>query len=132
MTGRVASRPRVLIVDDDPDTRAMSAEALHDRYEVVCAATPAEALGGVRERVPDAIVVDVMLGWESGWELIRALQADPVCRAMPIVVMSGGGQLEPPPGVRPCAAYVRKPCRMPQLRELLAQVLAEPQTSEGP
>ena len=77
MASRKASRTRVLIVDDDPDTRAMSASA-HDGCEVVCAATSGEALTQVRERVPDAIVVDVMLGGESGWELIRALQADPV------------------------------------------------------
>ncbi len=122
----------MLIVDDDPDTRAMSAAALHDGYEVACAATSGEALGQVHERVPDAIVVDVMLGPESGWELIRVLQADPACRALPIVVLSGSGHLEPPPGVRPCAAYVRKPCRMTQLRELLVQLLAAPPASEGP
>ncbi len=66
MTGGEVGRARVLIVDDDPDTRAMSAEALRDRYDVVCAATSAEALGRVRERVPDAIVVDVMLGVRVG------------------------------------------------------------------
>jgi hypothetical protein len=36
----------------------MSAEALHDRSDVGCAATSAEALGRVRERVSDAIVVE--------------------------------------------------------------------------
>ena len=132
MAGREASRAHVLIVDDDPDTRAMSAEALHDRYDVVCAATSAEALGRVRERVPDAIVVDLMLGDESGWELIRALQGDPRCRAAPIVVLSARAQFESPPGLRPCAAHVRKPCRMSQLRELLAKLLAEPRASAGP
>ncbi len=39
----------------------MSAEALHDRSDVGCAATSAEALGRVRERVSDAIVVDDLL-----------------------------------------------------------------------
>jgi CheY-like chemotaxis protein len=79
----------VLIVDDDPDTRTMTAAALQDGYDVVCATTSREALRQVRARVPDAIVVDVMLGPESGWELIRVLQADRACRAVPIVVLSG-------------------------------------------
>jgi len=52
----------------------------------------------------DAIVVDVMLGGESGWELIRALQGDPRCRAAPIVVLSARAHLALPPGLRPCAA----------------------------
>ena len=82
----------------------MSAEALHDRSDVGCAATSAEALGRVRERVSDAIVVDVMLGGESGWELIRALQGDPRCRAAPIVVLSARAHLALPPGLRPCTA----------------------------
>src|SRR5712692_4844955 len=56
MAGREASRAHVLIVDDDPDTRAMSAEALHDRYDVGCAAAAGEALGqkarvGLRSRL---------------------------------------------------------------------------------
>jgi CheY-like chemotaxis protein len=58
MASRKATRARVLIVDDGPDTRAMSASALHDGYEVVRAAMSGEALTPVRERVPDAIVVD--------------------------------------------------------------------------
>ena len=132
MTGGEVGRARVLIVDDDPDTRAMSAEALRDRYDVVCAATSAEALGRVQEGVPAAIVVDVMLGGESGWELIRALQGDPSCGAAPIVVLSAQAQFESPPGLRPCAAHVRKPCRMSQLRDLLAKLLAEPRASAAP
>ncbi len=131
MAGRDVSRARVLIVDDDSDTRALTADALHDRYDVVCAATTAEALGCVRERVPGAIVADVMLGYESGWELIRALQADPACQTVPIVVLSARAQFEPPLGLRPCAAYVRKPCRMSHLRELLWRLLGEPPAGEG-
>jgi len=37
-----AATPRsVLVVDDDPDTRAMTADALEDRYAVTTAATVA-------------------------------------------------------------------------------------------
>src|SRR6266851_9228624 len=109
MPGREASRAHRLIVDDAPDTardeRGGAARSLRRRVR----GNVRGGLGRVRERVSDAIVVDVMLGGESGWELIRALQGDPRCRAAPIVVLSARAQFEPPPGLRPCAAYVRKP-----------------------
>lgn len=46
MASRKATRARVLIVDDDPDTRAMSTSALHDAYEAVCAASELRSLLG--------------------------------------------------------------------------------------
>ncbi len=119
-----ASRARVLIVDDDPDTRAMTAEALHDLYEVVTAAQGAEALARAGEQRPDAMLIDVMLGTESGWELIRTLRADPRFRGLSIVVLSGERAPQPPPGVGPCDAYLSKPCRMARLREVLTSLVA--------
>jgi CheY-like chemotaxis protein len=118
-----ASRARILIVDDDPDVRWMTAEALRDRYVVAAAATSGEALALAREQVPGAIVVDVGLGAESGWELIRALQADATLRPVPVAVLSAR-VLVPPPGVAPCAAYLAKPCPMTRLRDVLEQLLS--------
>jgi DNA-binding NarL/FixJ family response regulator len=68
----------VLIVDDN----LLFAEAARDRLEreglrvVGVAVTSAEALRRAEELRPEAVLVDVMLGGESGFELARRLAAD--------------------------------------------------------
>jgi DNA-binding NarL/FixJ family response regulator len=67
----------VLIVDDN----WLFVEAARDRLEgeglrvVGVAATSAEALRGAEELRPEVVLVDVMLGSESGFELARRLAA---------------------------------------------------------
>ena len=68
---------RVLIVDDN----GLFLEAARDRLEqgglrvVGVAATSAEALLRAEELRPEVVLVDIMLGSESGFELARRLAA---------------------------------------------------------
>jgi DNA-binding response OmpR family regulator len=116
-------RRHVLVVDDDDDVRAMTAEALRDRYEVATAATVRDGLRRAQEHVPAAVVLDVCLRDTSGWDLMRALQADARLRAVPIIVVSGAREADSPADVGPWAATLPKPCRMATLRELLERLL---------
>jgi DNA-binding NarL/FixJ family response regulator len=67
----------VLIVDDN----RLFLEAARDRLEqgglrvIGVAATSAEALRGAEELRPEVVLVDVILGSESGFELARRLAA---------------------------------------------------------
>jgi DNA-binding NarL/FixJ family response regulator len=68
-------RPRVLIVDDQPVFRRVAREVLKTRgYTVVgeagCAASALEAAGRL---APDAVLLDVRLGSDSGHAVARAL-----------------------------------------------------------
>lgn len=69
---------RYLIVDDNP-AFLDAAESLLKRegLDVVgLASTIEEALGRVRELSPDVVLVDIMLGDESGFDLARLLLDD--------------------------------------------------------
>ena len=115
---------RVLVVDDDPDTRAITADALGDRYDVATAATVSAALASAVAKRPGAIVLDLMLAGESGWDLIRSFGDDAALRSVPIVVLSATPATEPPAGIGEWAAYLTKPCPMARLREVLAALFA--------
>jgi DNA-binding response OmpR family regulator len=115
-----SARPCVLVVDDDPDTRWMTAQALRRDCDVVGSASLAEALARARERRPATILVDLQLGAESGWDLVRSLQADRALSVVPIVILSGNTSRTVPSDLQPCAAYLRKPCRMSELRQVVA------------
>jgi two-component system, OmpR family, response regulator MprA len=68
---------RILVVDDDPAVRESLRRALRlEGYEVDLANDGREALAKVRRRVPDAIVLDVLMPHMDGIQVCRELRAD--------------------------------------------------------
>lgn len=69
------TRPTVLVVDDEPELRALLAEYFgRNRFAVVKAENAAVARERVSERVPDVAVLDINMPDESGLSLARALR----------------------------------------------------------
>jgi two-component system OmpR family response regulator len=65
---------RVLVVDDEPNIRALLSQTLRlVSFEVRTAATGAEAVTAAREFAPDIVVLDVMLDDFDGFEVARRL-----------------------------------------------------------
>jgi two-component system OmpR family response regulator len=68
-------KPRVLVVDDEPNIRDLVEVALRFHgFEVVTAGTGAEALRRAKEGDPELIVLDVMLPDFDGFEVCRRLR----------------------------------------------------------
>ncbi len=80
---------RVLIVDDHPDMAQAVRELLASQGVVVTgvASNSAEAMRLVAEQNPDAVLVDVDLGEESGFDLAERLMPA-TGRVWPVVLMS--------------------------------------------
>ena len=67
---------KVLIVDDEPDARALVKRLLEDcKAQVVTAASAAEALHLMRAEKPDVLVCDIGMPGEDGYSLIRQVRA---------------------------------------------------------
>ncbi|WP_420454185.1 response regulator transcription factor [Rubrivirga sp.] len=67
----------LLVVEDDDDLRQTLARRLEESgYDVATAATGPDALDAVAERVPDLVVLDVMLPGLDGVEVCRRLRSD--------------------------------------------------------
>jgi CheY-like chemotaxis protein len=103
----------VLIVDDSP----VFAEAARERLEsgglqvVGMAATAAEALDRVTELRPAVVLVDVLLGRDSGFELARRLAA-PDGEAGPAIIListCSADDLASPIAESPAAGFLPKP-----------------------
>ena len=105
-------RPRVLIVEDEPNI-VLSLEFLLQRegYETSTAVDGEEALALVRQVRPDAVLLDIMLPRRNGYEVCQAIKADPELRAIPVIMVSAKGQeVEIQKGLElGAAAYVTKP-----------------------
>ncbi len=61
-------------------------------YEMTSAADGEEALRLAREKVPDLILLDMLLPKISGPEVLGALKKDALTRAIPVVVITGLSQ----------------------------------------
>jgi DNA-binding response OmpR family regulator len=80
--------PRVLIIDDQKDVRAMVAIVLRvNRFEVVEAESGAAGLKAFAESPFDAAIVDIFLGDTSGVDVITALRER--APALPVIAVSG-------------------------------------------
>jgi DNA-binding response OmpR family regulator len=84
---------RVLVVDDDPDIRAICAEILASHGHLVdVAATCAEARRLVRERHPQLMLVDVQLPDGDGFSLLEGLEAERIADPFAAVFLSARGE----------------------------------------
>ncbi len=82
--------PRILVVDDNPDTNLLMRELLETRgYEVVTVADAGRAEIEVHQRPPDLILSDVIMPGKSGYELCRELKENPATRLIPFVLITG-------------------------------------------
>jgi CheY-like chemotaxis protein len=86
-------RPRILVVEDDPDLRDALVDLLRGRIDarVVHAASGPDALARARAEPPDVIVLDAGLPGMDGWAVAAALKADPETRWMRLIGLSGIG-----------------------------------------
>lgn len=81
------SRPRVAVIDDDPDFRAVVRRWLSARYDT--AGYPnAEALLASGE-APDLVVSDVKMPGLNGFRLCERLRADARFAGVPVLLLTG-------------------------------------------
>jgi DNA-binding response OmpR family regulator len=79
----------ILVADDDEDIRDIVGFRLERAgYDVVCVANGDDALAAARDRRPDLAVLDVMMPGLTGWEVTRALKADPDTSAIPVILLT--------------------------------------------
>ena len=87
--------PRVLVVEDNPNTMTLMRELLSSRgYEVIAVQDAAHAEAEILQRVPDLVLSDVVMPGKSGYELCRELKEDPATRLVPIVLVTGLSERE--------------------------------------
>jgi DNA-binding response OmpR family regulator len=129
MTGTLRPGPRrLLVVEDDDDTANLLKVyfSSHD-YDVQVARNGAEALAAVQQRVPDIILLDIMLPdlGPDGYDVFRALRASPRTSYVPIIFLTGKkSQADQLVGLSMGAQdYVAKPFDLEELRLRLKNIL---------
>ena len=82
-------KPRVLVVEDEPDLRDYLRELLSPTCEVLTAADGQEALAVLSREAPvDLVTTDAMMPRLSGTELLAQLKADPARAGLPVLMLT--------------------------------------------
>jgi DNA-binding response OmpR family regulator len=85
----VTTRNRVLLVEDDRFLRRAGEAALRKAgITVVTAVDGEDALRVARAEAPDLILLDVVMPKLNGFEVLKALKADPLTREIDVIMLS--------------------------------------------
>ena len=124
----------ILVVDDEPEVVTLLRFLLESEGHAVAAAANGrdalQALGlepaAPAVRLPDLMIVDIMMPVMDGLTLNSRLRAFPAAKDLPVIILTAKGQkmrdlFQSSPNV---AAYVQKPFDPKMLRDLIAGILS--------
>lgn len=117
-------------MDDEPDlVELVRHHLVREHYEVVTASDGETGLAEARRKLPDLVVLDLMLPGIDGLEVCRRLRSDARTSHIPIVMLTAKGEeSDAVIGLAQGADdYVRKPFG---IRELVARIATRLRASE--
>jgi len=120
----------VLVIDDDPTVHDLMRRRLEaDGLTVIAAADGATGLRLARERRPAVITLDVLMPEADGWQVLRALKADPALATIPVVMLTILDERNKGYALG-AADYLTKPIDRARLRAVLGR-FAQPADAAG-
>lgn len=125
---------KVLVVDDDMDTRIIWMTALeHHGYSTVAAGDGPEGILMAREQQPDVIVMNLSMPRLDGLSATTLLRNDPLTADIPIIACTGfvkedGEDRAEDAG---CDAYLEKPCEPSRMVEEVQRFIGPPVLAGG-
>ena len=94
------ARPLILIVEDQPDLRALYVQHLSiSGFDVIEAVNGADAVTFTTAQNPDVVLMDLSLPVIDGWEATRRLKSDSRTAHIPVVALTahdGAGETTEP------------------------------------
>ncbi len=109
----------VLVIDDDPDQRALMTRFLNrEGFQARTAADGEAGLAMARELKPRAILLDVMMPGVDGWSVLSALKDDPAVADIPVIMVTFVEQRALAASLG-AADYVLKPVRWDRFKSVM-------------
>lgn len=83
----------IYIVEDDSNIREIETIALRNSgYQVQAFETAKEFYRKIEERVPDLVLLDVMLPDESGYDIVKKIRKTPTTKKLPVIMVTAKTQ----------------------------------------
>ena len=124
----VSTRRTLVYVEDNDDARATMAELLRScDYEVIEVADGKSVLAAVLATQPHAVLLDIGLPDIDGYEVARRLRANPATQLVPLIALTGYGQLRDKQAATLAGfdAHLVKPVDLARLLKAVEEVCAK-------
>ena len=120
-------RPRVLIVEDDAETReGIDALLREEGLAVETACNGNEALAYLKSgEQPLLILLDLSMPGMTGWEFRRRQRADPSLAEIPVVIMTGQKDYDESMTSLEADGHLQKPVRPEELKGVVERFRRE-------
>ena len=83
------ARESILVVDDESDIlELVRYNLMKEGYRVTCVKTGEDAIRSVKTRLPDLLILDLMLPEMDGIEVCRTLKANPETSQIPVLMLT--------------------------------------------
>jgi len=110
---------KILVVDDSPLGLQMITDGLmEDGYNVIPVNNGPQALEVAREKMPDLILLDIIMPVMDGYEVCRELKENPITKSIPVIFLTAltFEQSEEKGLLLGAVDYITKPIFMPILK----------------
>ncbi len=79
----------VLLIDDNPDIIALYSRMIAEcGYSVMTAMNSQESLDALQKKIPDLILLDILMKPEDGWKILKKIRVYPGMSSIPVVMLT--------------------------------------------
>lgn len=120
-------KQKILAVDDEPSMHLLLTETLAAEYRLIHASNGREGLQLAARLKPDLILMDMMMPDLNGYDAVRLLGVNEDTKRIPVILLTARN-FDPTTihllqNEKNIVAFINKPFRVKQLRELVKQHL---------
>ncbi len=88
-------KPRILIIDDEPEVREMLSFFLDEvKAEIVGAGNGQEALDAIMQKAPHLIISDIRMPVMDGFSFLKEIKRRDEMKSIPVIIVTANGQME--------------------------------------
>ena len=119
-------RPKIMVVDDEPEAREALARGLKAKgYDVLEAGTGKEVFSRAKVEWPSLIILDIILPDVPGTEVFKQLRSDPITKAIPVLLLTAKPDIvrELPSFSGKSDRYFEKPGRTEDLLKTIQEMV---------
>ncbi|MBI3616446.1 MAG: response regulator [Candidatus Omnitrophica bacterium] len=122
---------KILIVDDEPDVRALlNSRLAANGFEILEAPDGPSGIAVAREEKPDLILLDILMPNQDGVETYHTLREDPITQRIPVIFLTALSQdisvTQKSLDLTESYAILGKPYRAAELIQKVRTALGEP------
>jgi len=117
--------PLVVIVEDDKNFANILEDYARDHgYKSVMVNEGTNAVEIIKEKQPDAVILDIMLPGKDGWQILKELKQDPETMHIPVHLMSAGEAAANRVRKEGAISFLKKPVNTETLDKLFVDIMA--------